>query len=448
MVKPPKIRHSRPLREPVTIDLGPEAVKREETVEENLSEKPASEDIIQEPPLADAPAATEHEMETSREEQPADEAGQAAFEPEPASTGDQPPTPPTGTGRTLAAGLAGGAVVLLLGAGLQYAGIFPRPAVPADPAVENMQAELAALKQQVGAISIPDAPDLDALRNGIDTTGKRVDAVEQAIAELRQSVAGGNAGGQPALDEIQRRLQQLEARIANAADTGANPAALDEIGSRLTKAEGELTSVVQSVAASQATAAETARRLDDVGKRIDSLSEQLANNDADSRLARIAAATTLKSAVDRGGPFRAELDAFAAVAPDSPALSALTPFVETGVPTRAALIAAAPAAASAMVAAADPVPADAGFIDRLVGSARSLISVRPIGAVDGDDAPARVARLETAVNSGDYAAALAEFDALPEGARLAGQAFADQLRARLAAERMVEDALVAAIQSR
>src|SRR5690606_22818028 len=97
--------------------------------------------------------------------------------------------------------------------------------------------------------------------------------------------------------------------------------------------------------------------------------------------------------------------------------------------------------------AADPVPADAGIVDRLAASARSLVSVRPIGAVEGADAPSTAARLEAAVNVGDYAGAVEEYESLPEPARQAGAAFAADLKARLAAERVVEGALTAAVQS-
>ena len=51
---------------------------------------------------------------------------------------------------------------------------------------------------------------------------------------------------------------------------------------------------------------------------------------------------------------------------------------------------------------------------RLLASAESLIKVRPIGAVEGETVPAKVARMEVAVKAGDFAKAIAEYETLPE----------------------------------
>ena len=65
---------------------------------------------------------------------------------------------------------------------------------------------------------------------------------------------------------------------------------------------------------------------------------------------------------------------------------------------------------------------------RLLASAESLIKVRPIGAVEGDTVPAKVARMEVAVKAGDFTKAIAEYETLPETSKAAGQAFADKIR--------------------
>ena len=46
--------------------------------------------------------------------------------------------------------------------------------------------------------------------------------------------------------------------------------------------------------------------------------------------------------------------------------------------------------------------------------------------------------MEVAVKAGDFAKAIAEYDTLPETPKAAGQAFADKIRARLAAEELVD----------
>ena len=67
-----------------------------------------------------------------------------------------------------------------------------------------------------------------------------------------------------------------------------------------------------------------------------------------------------------------------------------------------------------MIAAASPPSENAGFFERLLDSAESLVTVRPIGAVEGPGVPETVARMEVALKAGDLAKAIAEFDTLPE----------------------------------
>ena len=76
-----------------------------------------------------------------------------------------------------------------------------------------------------------------------------------------------------------------------------------------------------------------------------------------------------------------------------------------------------------------------------------LVQVRPIGIVEGDGVPEIVARLDAAVQAGDYQRALGEYDALPPEAKAAGQAFSAQLRARHSADQLVDEALAAALKS-
>src|SRR5690606_10816324 len=101
-----------------------------------------------------------------------------------------------------------------------------------------------------------------------------------------------------------------------------------------------------------------------------------------------------KAAIDRGMPFTTELETYAAIAPDSPEIAALRDMAASGVPTHAAIQARMPAVATAMIAAGKEIDPQAGIVDRLLSSAQSLVSVRPIGMVEGADVAAIVARME------------------------------------------------------
>ena len=55
--------------------------------------------------------------------------------------------------------------------------------------------------------------------------------------------------------------------------------------------------------------------------------------------------------------------------------------------------------------------------------------------------------MEVAVKAGDFTKAVAEYDTLPATSKAAGQAFADKIKARLAAEELVAKALAGALKS-
>jgi hypothetical protein len=189
-------------------------------------------------------------------------------------------------------------------------------------------------------------------------------------------------------------------------------------------------------------ATEQQSRLGGLEQSVSQLSAKVEAQASQPKIALSIAASALKAAIDRGAPFSAELETFAAIAPDAPQLATLRPYAEKGVPTGADIATGIDAAATAMVAAGKPVDQNAGFLQNLMASAESLVKVRPIGAVAGTGVPETVARLEAAVKQGDYAKALAEYDTLPETAKAAGADFAARLKARLDVEAQV-DALIA-----
>src|SRR5690606_25874988 len=128
-------------------------------------------------------------------------------------------------------------------------------------------------------------------------------------------------------------------------------------------------------------------------------------------------------------------------APDPAAVEPLTRYADTGVPTDAEQVAAASDAASRIVSATTALPPDAGFLDRLMASARSAVKVRPVGEVEGETPAPIAARMEAAAQRGDHAAAIAEYASVAAAAKEASSDFAKKLRARIAAEGVLENAL-------
>lgn len=342
----------------------------------------------------------------------ADAAAEATPESEPAPAPEKPapqPAPEKRPGR--ASGFTGGVIGAVLalagGYGLQAAGVLPAP--------DNGAARLAALESQIAALETGPAGETEA---AIAALGERVAALAANGAEAltaRIDALEAKAGGASADPVLIERVSVLEARLAE-----GGGAALEDVRTELLAEIAALKSEISALRTS---------------------TEASANAPG---LAAAVAATALRAAVDRGGPFNAELETLAALQPGSAAVAALRNFAASGVPVRTDILASYEDAASVMLAADAPVNPDAGLIDRLISSAKGLVRVRPVGAPEGDSTGARIARLGEALRKQDDAAVEAEFAALPAAVRAAGTPFMERFRARAEADRLIAEAVKAA----
>jgi hypothetical protein len=534
MVKPPKIRHSKSRREPMTIDLRPGEISRIETAkaeEAQPADAPAAEAATQ-PVEAEAtteaaakpiesveasseahrPASEDAATQSSidpdavaagaspepKSEQPAEEDTTAfmgsEWPPEPdAAAAEKTPIeervahafgrdpdspPPTGSGRGgndaeeppirvgpapgrsgisfLAAGVIGGVVALVGAAALQFAGVLPAPGtdvvvpIADDAAIASLKADLAALKGEVDQVKKAGAggdtsalsQSVSELSSGVQGLTKALDQVKADVAALQKAVSQGDAGGGAALEALNQKIAALEASIQKLGEAGpgVRQEAIDAINQKLGAVE-------QAAAAANDAMKSGADRLAALEQSVKTLSDQVARQADQPKVALAIAAAALKSAIERGGPFTAEVETFAAIAPDSPELPELRDIAAKGIASKAELEAGMDDAATVMIAASEQPGEDAGFWESLFASAESLIKVRPIGEVEGDTVPAKVARMEVAVKAGDLAKALAEYDTLPEAPKAAGQAFADLIRTRVRADELVAKALAGAMKA-
>ncbi|SDA69169.1 mitofilin family membrane protein [Sinorhizobium sp. NFACC03] len=406
-------RRSKSEKEPLTIDLEAEKTVAEPTEAETTRETVT--DVASESPASDAKAdetatdssddsAAGSRLEEEIEEQRADAAA-AVFAEEPPHAAQEPgPAPrqkPVSNSGALAAGILGGLVTLLGFGGLQYAGIVPGLG-PERGVEQNISSELQALRDQIAAL-----PTTAAV---VDNT-----ALEGRIAALEQAAAQPGTNGAPSAE-----VETLKAEIDN-----------------LTK---ELAGLKTALADAQQTA--TTERAE-LTSRIESAEQKLNEPVNDIQMAKAVAVTALKSAIDRGGPFLAELDALRSIAPDEQAVAALAQDAQVGVPTRSDLRREFPDTADAMLDALNQPDPNEGIFDRLVSSAMSGIRVRPVGSVEGETPEAVIARIEDKLNNGDLKGAALEWDGLPDAAKPAGEAFKAKLDQRLRVEAAIDAAVAA-----
>lgn len=471
MVKTPRTRHSNTPREPMTIELGPEEVSRvaaegeapgtdsTEIAKEDIgaseataasSDTPPSPDeatdatASREVPSEDAPepvsafarqeepAETETSQRSAQEQPPVDEAWPQAAPP--------PPRPSRGT--ALTAGLVGGIVALLAAGLLQFTGILGTPGPSDDASVPpSVETDITALKSEVEGLKAASG-DEGEVSGRVDGLSQALDQVKTDIASLREAAQSGGTGAPAEVAALNAKISEIETRISaiGPGPDGATPEDVAAINEKiagveaLAKAAGEAESSINN-------------RLGALEQSLAALTGKVDSQAQQPKVALAIAASALKAAIERGSPFEPELETLAAVAPQAPGLAELRPYAEKGIATRAEIIAETDAAANAMIAAANPPSENAAFFERLLSSAESLVTVRPIGAVEGPGAPETVARMEVALKAGDLTKAIAEFDTLPEPAKAAGAPFADKIRARLAAEQFADQAIASAMQA-
>ncbi|WP_404934368.1 phage tail protein [Nitratireductor sp. L15S-10] len=490
MVKTPRTRHSKTQKEPVTIDLDPDQVKKEkvdkpdapgeatkqaagqdtqigveakpEASGTETSAKPASSTA----PKGEKPAAPSKDKPANKDagfgrdakaggaNVSKGDAGKKSEKPE-----DAPPATGGGAGRAVAGGVVGGLVALALAGGLQWAGILPAPdrgGDAADPAVESLRQQVAALESRLsdepatGGNTEAVAAALSEARERAEATEQRLSELGNEITALRESISSGEAGEGPGLEAISDRLAALEEQTQSLSAGGETGAALEDVTSRISSIEAGVREASEVAGTARKTASDNAAALSAIKTEVDALKAQVEEADAAPRMALVIAATTLKSAVERGAPFASELETYTAIAPEgeAEALAPLEANANSGVPSRAALAAEAPEVASRIVAATTRRAGDGqgGIIDNLMASARSLVVVRPVGSVEGDGPDAIAARMEAAVVANEYEKALAEYETLPEAGKEAAADFVERLRARHAADQILNRALADALK--
>ncbi len=502
MAKTPKDRHFSEKSEPRVIDLAEgefsrprveeavsetgDAIKPEDAVEmaAEMDAEPASPDSG-ETGATEAVETESFEGETDTLTAATDDDGlhdRAEAEPVKASTEPPVTAAPVSPARKggglgmVAAGVIGSLVTMAGAGGAWYAGLVPSatPAAQNGVQVESLVAEIASLKAQAEAnkaaiesatASRPpaDSTALDGLTKEIAGISEAVKGLDADLAVLRSS--SGNPADASAAAALGDRLKGIEDKIAvlfAAGTTAVDPAAIatvvDEKIASVSSAVAEVKTLAETAAAQAAEAAAGVKaaaeaqgqmqaRLDSLGTELSTVAGKVAENSGNGDVARTIAAAALKSAIDRGSPFMAELETFAAITGDSEAIASLRGMAASGVPTRAALSEMIPDAAYAMIAAGEQVPADAGLLDRLASSARSLVKVRAVGEVEGEGVQAITARLEAAIKRGDYAKATAEYEMLPAEAKAAGSEFMGKVKARMEADGLIETVLSDALKS-
>lgn len=300
-----------------------------------------------------------------------------------------------------AAALAGAIIAVVIGIALQSAGLIPSPfsrdARAALAQGTRLEGDMSTLSASMrGAITEQQA--ISARLAGLETIARDLITTTEQLRSLDGLTAATEA-----------RLEQLEQSMAALKNGTATPANNEQISA--------LSAEVERLSAR--------------------LSELAAAPPVDQRTtaaARGMAFASLRAAAERGEAFREELALLRLLGIDAATLATIEP-ARDGVPSKATLATNFNAVADAIVAASTTSSADANVLERIWDQARSLVSIRPVGPIEGSTPEAIVSRMRAAVKAGDISAALAEREALPEAGQSASAAWARDAEARAALDR-------------
>jgi hypothetical protein len=495
MARNPSGRHGKPTRKPVTLDIKAEPTASvDDTSKTEPENVPTAEPVAFEAGRSDTAAETvkkgaatakpsvdedargavergsanTESGETESLTAQADRAQPAARSPKPGSAAQ------SGSGggfSTITAGIIGAVVALLVAGGLQWAGFLGAPGRTAEDTAP-MQAEIDALSAKIAEVeaSSPDAlpKALEARIEGAETSASaasasatelhtQLSAIGEQVTALQQAVASGEAGDGAGLAAVGERLTALEGNLSEvqsrlAEVASGDPAATEALSTEIASTKEGLTELRGAAEAVTGEIATISERISGVETAMGDLDERLSAAEADidsgagSRVASAIAASTLKSAADRGSAFMSELESYAAVAGSNETVESLRSYAAGGVPTVAQLNERFPAVANDIVAAASGLDPDASIGERLMSSARSMVQIRPVGEVEGDGPGEIAARMEVALESGVLERVVTEWETLPEGSRQASQGFIDDVTARRTLDSLITDVLSGAIQ--
>jgi hypothetical protein len=300
-----------------------------------------------------------------------------------------------------AAALAGAIVAVVIGIVLQSAGIVPsaagRDAREALTQGNRLEGDMSTLSASMRA-AITEQQAVSARLAGVETIARDLITTTEQL----RSLDGLTAATEARLDQ----LEQSVAGLKNGAGTRASDDRIATLSSEVERLSARLAQLAEAPPADQRTAA----------------------------AARGMAFAGLRAAAERGEPFREELALLRLLGVDAATLAELDP-ARDGVPSKTALAVSFDVVAEAIVTASATAPADATMLERIWDQARSLVTIRPVGPIEGASPQAIVSRMRASVKVGDLSAALAERAGLPDGGKSAAAAWARDAEARIALDR-------------
>lgn len=321
---------------------------------------------------------------------------------------------------------------------------------------------IAALEANANSTSGSRNVDLSNIEQAIDAVSKKSKLANTnaqkaltKIDELSTSIvtSSGSAGGidEAALKTLlagqsnnltnafETRITALEAKPATAPIDNSN------LVSQIDAVSNSVSSLSTRIDGVEKTSQESVSKISLINEQIDSeilapMAEVKAAAGAaltGQKVAHSVTARSLKAALEHGGNFSSEVFAVQALLGENEAIELLKPIAEKGVQTPKQLLAGFKTVEDNIYILESKPAKDAGVMDKFLSSAKSLVKIRPSGAVEGASASAIASRIRAAINVGDLDGAKTEWDGLNEKSKELSLNWIDGLNNRIEAGNLV-----------
>ncbi|QEE08267.1 hypothetical protein D1093_01050 [Bartonella kosoyi] len=318
-------------------------------------------------------------------------------------------------------GILGGLIALGIFVGLQWVGLF------SSPFVEN----------SVGGEKVLQVAE--AAKDTSEETREQLERVFQEIDALKTEFSSFSSQQFKTMKNDE--LSQEESRKAFAI--------LEEKVKALEEAVQTLVGESKEIETALSVGLSNANDLASLKKQLEAFQEEIIVKNSEKKeinTALFTAISSLKNAVERGGSYNNELKLLQQLSPSIDGLDVLQKTATVGLPSSAQLSVDFSHVADAIVGTQNIAAPDAGFFDRILAWIKGLVVSRPIGNVEGMTLGAITARMEVAIQAGDYEKALSEWQTLPQNAKDVSKDFVQQLERHIAVHQLLQQLLLSVQQ--
>lgn len=317
----------------------------------------------------------------------------------------------------LISGIVGGFITLSFWVGIQWMGFFPF--FSAGYSVEG---------EKIVQIAETAKSQAEKAEEQLDHVVQELGALKTAFSSFSSQHFENFRGDEVPQEENKKALAALEEKVN----------ALEEHAQAWAKTP-------QNVNAALLMGQSNKNDLAVLKQQLDNMQEEIITKNSEKNgvnTAIFVAVSALKNAVDRGGSYVNELEMVRHFLPSAAGLDLLQKTARTGLPSSAKLSADFAHVADAIAGTQNTTVPGAGFFEQIWVRTKSLVISRPVGNVEGVTPGAIAARMEAAIQAGDYEKALAEWRDLPENAKVVSADFIRQIETYLAVHDVLRELLV------